>query len=362
MLEMHGGDSKLFSQLRGNGAGGGAMTVEEMKEAARLFTQSGTDTETRLGILNRIKDNTKQAESVLPALLHTLPKQEPEVQLSLLEVCMAAQDEGANIAALAETIADSLGSHDATLREKAASVLIKMGPLASGAAGKVLGCTRQKDEAIQVCAIRVLGAIGAGCPSIAAPRLKALMDDASNHSPIRDGAKQALIEIQRQIKSRELKKTDVLAKRAQAAQDAGATIDNAKTLLAGKRILVVEDQPPVRRVAVNILKKHGAEVHEARDGLDGFTQARGSVASAKPFDLILLDLNMPKMNGLEVISKMKKEDKLRDIPIYIMSACKDKKPIAVATKMGISGYILKPFEMKTFVATIAGFFAESTNA
>jgi two-component system sensor histidine kinase and response regulator WspE len=81
-----------------------------------------------------------------------------------------------------------------------------------------------------------------------------------------------------------------------------------------KRVLVVDDSITVREVERQLLANHGYFVEVAADGMDGW-----NLAQEGRFDLVVSDIDMPRLNGLELVRKMKADDRLRSIPVVIVS-------------------------------------------
>ena len=106
-----------------------------------------------------------------------------------------------------------------------------------------------------------------------------------------------------------------------------------------KKILVVDDTRFFRTALTNLLKEQGWEVMEAEDGKQGVLQA---VRSASSLDLILLDLQMPEMDGFEVLRSLKNDGKASKIPVLTMTADKpDLAQIDVLRSLGARGFIDK---------------------
>jgi CheY-like chemotaxis protein len=102
------------------------------------------------------------------------------------------------------------------------------------------------------------------------------------------------------------------------------------------RILLIEDDKFLRRACEVGLKKRGFAVLTANDGLEGLEQARsGSPA------LILLDMLMPKLNGMETLEELKKDEKTRNIPVVILSNSSNDSSIQQAKALGAIGYLVK---------------------
>lgn len=104
-----------------------------------------------------------------------------------------------------------------------------------------------------------------------------------------------------------------------------------------KKILLVEDEFFIRDLYERYLTKNGYEVISAIDGEDGLTKALENKV-----DLILLDIMMPKLTGLEVLKRIKSEDNIsKDTPIYLLTNLGQESIIKEAFKLGAEGYLLK---------------------
>jgi len=104
------------------------------------------------------------------------------------------------------------------------------------------------------------------------------------------------------------------------------------------KILIIEDNEDLAFTLTNVLKKEGYQVATVGDGEKGLEKIQKEL-----FDLVLLDLKLPKMNGLDVLSQIKKSDD--DILVIMMTASTDPKPAIEALKKGAYDYVMKPFEL-----------------
>ncbi len=116
------------------------------------------------------------------------------------------------------------------------------------------------------------------------------------------------------------------------------------------RVLVVEDTEDNRRILRDLLSSAGYDVVEASDGAEGLS----AVARLKP-DLVVLDIQLPVIDGYEVARRLKADPKTRDIPIvavtsYALAGDEDKSRAA-----GCDAYVAKPFSPRHLLATIRGF-------
>jgi len=113
------------------------------------------------------------------------------------------------------------------------------------------------------------------------------------------------------------------------------------------RILIVEDDPNTVQLIEFLLEKNKFEVLVAYDGAEALRMAR----EEKP-DLILMDVMMPKMDGIEAIERLQEDENTRDIPIVILSALGQEMDVMKGLQVGASGYIVKPFSPKELLDEI----------
>lgn len=112
---------------------------------------------------------------------------------------------------------------------------------------------------------------------------------------------------------------------------------------AGPRFLIVDDFSTMRRIVRNLLKEIGfANAEEAEDGAVALAMLR-----ATKFDFVVSDINMPNMNGFELLKQMRADDALKHIPVLMVTAEAKKEDIVAAAQGGASGYIVKPFTKAT---------------
>ena len=111
-----------------------------------------------------------------------------------------------------------------------------------------------------------------------------------------------------------------------------------------KRILVVEDEKNISGLLEYNLKKEGYEVETAADGLAGYEKAKGG-----SFDLILLDIMLPKMDGFEVCEKVRQ---FSQVPIIFVTAREEEKDKIFGLDTGADDYVTKPFSVKELLSRV----------
>jgi len=121
-------------------------------------------------------------------------------------------------------------------------------------------------------------------------------------------------------------------------------------------ILLIEDNPGDIRLTMEALKegKMGNNVNVAMDGIEAiaFLRREGRYADAPRPDLILLDLNLPKMDGREVLAEIKSDTKLRRIPVVILTTSMAEQDILRTYNLHANCYITKPVDMDQFVKVV----------
>jgi two-component system, chemotaxis family, response regulator Rcp1 len=121
-------------------------------------------------------------------------------------------------------------------------------------------------------------------------------------------------------------------------------------------ILLVEDNPGDARLTREALRdaKVRNNLHVVLDGVEAlaFLRRQGKHATVPKPDLILLDLNLPKMDGLEVLENIKADDQLRHIPIVILTTSQAEKDIIEGYRLRANAYVTKPVDLEQFLNVV----------
>ena len=109
------------------------------------------------------------------------------------------------------------------------------------------------------------------------------------------------------------------------------------------RFLIVDDFSTMRRIVRGLLKEIGyVDADEAEDGAAALNKLRNG-----RFDFVVSDINMPNMNGFQLLKEIKSDDKLKHIPVLMVTAEARKEDIVLAAQTVAAGYIVKPFTKAT---------------
>jgi putative two-component system response regulator len=116
-------------------------------------------------------------------------------------------------------------------------------------------------------------------------------------------------------------------------------MDKPKAIAAtAKRILVIDDQHLIRDLLMQLLQADGHQVFVAASGREGLILAR-----VMPLDLILLDMNMPGLSGIEVCAELKREAETAHVPVIFISGRRNAQDMQQMTAVGAAGFLPKPF-------------------
>jgi CheY-like chemotaxis protein len=122
------------------------------------------------------------------------------------------------------------------------------------------------------------------------------------------------------------------------------------------RILLVEDNPGDVRLTQEAFQENKIrnELHVARDGLEAmaFLQRTGPYSNAPRPDIILLDLNLPRMDGREVLEEVKADPDLKSIPVVILTTSKAEEDIVRTYNLHANCYINKPVDLEQFICVV----------
>ena len=114
-------------------------------------------------------------------------------------------------------------------------------------------------------------------------------------------------------------------------------------VMSGLRFLIVDNFSTARRIVRSLLREMGCQhAEEAEDGAVALNMLR-----AARFDFVVTDINMPNLNGFDLLKTIKADDTLKHLPVLMITAEARKEDIVLATQSGAAGYIVKPFTRTT---------------
>lgn len=118
----------------------------------------------------------------------------------------------------------------------------------------------------------------------------------------------------------------------------------------GKTVLIVEDNDLNMKLFNDLLEAHGYSTLKARAGLEGFDLAR----QHHP-DLVLMDIQLPEVSGIDIIKLLKEDERLRPIPVIAITAFAMKGDEERIRESGCEGYLSKPISVAKFIETVRSF-------
>ena len=124
--------------------------------------------------------------------------------------------------------------------------------------------------------------------------------------------------------------------------------------LMNEHILIVDDSKTVRNLVALVMKNEGYRVSMAEDGLDGLEK----LFSSDKVDLIISDVNMPRMDGFTFIKNVREHDEYKDTPIMMLSTEGRPADIALGMQLGANLYMVKPAQPEKMVQNIKMLFGE----
>lgn len=129
---------------------------------------------------------------------------------------------------------------------------------------------------------------------------------------------------------------------------------------ASTKTLVVDDMLTMRKIVRNCLKDLGlTHVTEASDGQQAWVEIEKADATDEPYEFIVSDWNMPNMNGLDLLKKVRADEKIKSIPFILLTAEAEKSQVLEAVNAGVSGYVVKPFTPAVFTEKIKAVYSNA---
>ena len=120
-------------------------------------------------------------------------------------------------------------------------------------------------------------------------------------------------------------------------------------------ILLVEDNPNDLELALHALRKNklANRLEVARDGAEAIDRLLGEQASGRPVpQLILLDLKLPKIDGLEVLRRVKSDPRTKKIPVVVLTSSREEQDVVESYQIGVNSYIVKPVDFERFTEIV----------
>jgi CheY-like chemotaxis protein len=125
-------------------------------------------------------------------------------------------------------------------------------------------------------------------------------------------------------------------------------------------ILLVEDNPRDAELTIRVLRKHNlanqlVHVHDGQEALDWLFGIKTNADEFPPHNpkVVLLDLKLPKIDGLEVLRAMREDPRTRLVPVVALTSSREESDLVRSYELGVNSYIVKPVEFDSFSAAVA---------
>jgi two-component system chemotaxis response regulator CheY len=130
-------------------------------------------------------------------------------------------------------------------------------------------------------------------------------------------------------------------------------------LKADMKILVVDDMSTMRKIIKNMLTQVGfTNITEADDGATAWPMIEGAIKDGKPYEFVLSDWNMPQLNGLDLLKRVRATPGLEKLPFLMITAEAEQGNVVIAVKAGVSNFIVKPFSAQVLKEKIDKIFGK----
>jgi two-component system response regulator len=117
-------------------------------------------------------------------------------------------------------------------------------------------------------------------------------------------------------------------------------------------ILLAEDNPEDAEMTMRALRRNNLanQLHWVKDGAEALDYIRSAARAPK---LVLLDIKMPRVDGIEVLRQLKADPATRTIPVVVMTSSNEERDVVESYRLGVNSYIVKPVQFEVFMATVA---------
>ncbi len=139
-----------------------------------------------------------------------------------------------------------------------------------------------------------------------------------------------------------------------SAVDAAAAADYAPDFLRGVRILVADDNATNRWIAERTLAGYGASISSVPDGIEAFELLLAALIEGRPFDMALIDFQMPRMDGIMLIRAIRANPGLQNLPIVLLSSVTKRENVQETKRLNVQVYLVKPLRHGQLLGAVSG--------
>ncbi len=301
-------------------------TAKEIEQAGRDYTGSELSSVKKDELLDRLRVSGPPAAAALPAILGGFAQLDLSSQHRVLDLLIDLHKVGADLSNTAALLADYLTNDNSGIRARTGELLAALGDQGGGAVDAALKGLVHSLLDVRLASARVLGHCGRARHAELLPRLDSLRDKLGQDERTAAALDEAAGLLRR------------LAAPPPSAEEA-----DRYACLNGVHVLLADDSRLLRVMVKNKLVQYGATVEEANDGALALKSLRKSAAAGRLPDLLILDIMMPTLSGMDLLRIIRETPLLRPLKVLMASAKNARESVVACAKFGVLGYLTKPF-------------------
>ena len=322
------------------------------RDAIRQLLSTSTSPERRSALEESFLAAGEDAVPHLRLMVENARSRPAEVHLAILTLINRFSERSIDLAPLARPLAGFLNTMDEVMRQIVTQILIRMGKKAKPAEDHALGCVRNSNRQVVLCGLNILRSIGTECSKSIGPRLQVVLKSFPDDLEIATLARAVLQTLSNSSTSGRYSIAPVLQ---------GGLPPFPRDCLAGRSCLIVEDLKAARTVLSRLVGLFGMTAQEAADGDSAVTFLRACAATGSWPDVLLLDMRLPRQNGIQVLQCLRRE-LASELPVIALSGINAREIILAAREYGVKEYLTKPVGAERAIKAILNVLSISANA
>lgn len=312
------------------------QTDHEFREACRFLMQTSTSIKERREIIQRLEITPKKTLPFLPLITSNLHGKPIELQIDIINFVAFFSDIGEDISSCCAELSSHLSSQSADIRKLCKKLIIHMGENGKAAEDFALGCLRNHDPEIIHTGLDILLSINTNISKSIKSRIKAVITANPNEAQIISKCN-TIIGIVDKLCNTTPNEQHVSA----AALDITG-LQTDKTALKNLSALIIEDNAAFRYSIADALRHFSMNVDEADCGKSAQAMMMQSINQLAAYDLILLDLRLPDINGVKLLRMIREHPVLASTPVITITGINNPDIAKTVQALGVHAFLTKP--------------------